>query len=125
MHRLSMRGSGKPLVHRTTFIGLEVTKTEPAQSLERDNLCDRFRDQRKHLPQPAVEEQRFIANDQKVIEREPGPACALRQENRHAMNSCRDFVSSDVHRRSCPCIDVEIAVTNLWSQNGGCVRVTR
>jgi hypothetical protein len=44
-----------------------------------------------------VEEQRFVANNQKVIEREPGPARALWQENRHAINPCRDFVSSDVH----------------------------
>ena len=102
MHRLRMRGSGKPLIHRATFIGLEVTKTEPAQFLEWDNLGNGFRDQRKHLPQPAVEQQRFVAKDHKVIEREPSSACTLRQENRYAMNPCRDFVSSGVHRRSCP-----------------------
>lgn len=42
MHRLRVGRSGKPLVHRTAFIGFVVTKTEPAQFLERDNPGDCF-----------------------------------------------------------------------------------
>ena len=66
MRHLRMRGCGKPFIHRTALVSFEVTEAQPAQLLDRNNFADGFRDQRKHLPQPTMEEHGFVTDDQEM-----------------------------------------------------------
>jgi hypothetical protein len=48
-----------------------VTEADPAQRLDGDDLGHRFRDQREHGAVPGMEQERFLAGDEELVEREP------------------------------------------------------
>jgi hypothetical protein len=70
------RGS-EEFVHRTAFVGFQVSKGDPAESLERNDTGNRLRHQREHASRASVKEERIVSIDEKLIEREAA-RCYLR-----------------------------------------------
>jgi len=68
------RGS-EEFVHRTAFVGFYVPKSDPAESLERNDTGNRLRHEREHAPRASVEEQWIFGIDEKLIEREAARCC--------------------------------------------------
>ena len=61
MHDLGVRGGGEPFVHRAALVGLVMAKADPPQLLDRKDLLNRRANDRKHAPEPGVEEQGLVA----------------------------------------------------------------
>ena len=70
------RGS-EEFVHRTAFVGLHVSKGDPAESLERNDAGNRLGNQREQAPRTSMKEERIVSIDEKLIEREAA-RCSLR-----------------------------------------------
>ncbi len=74
---------GQELVEGAAFVGLEVRDAEIAQAADRDHGLDGLADQRKHPARPGVEQERFVVDDQKLVEGE-----THRQRRRRAAPEC-------------------------------------
>jgi hypothetical protein len=67
---LALRGYGQPLVHRTTFVSLDVPEGDPAELRNRHDLGDGLGYQRKHGPGARVEQQGLLGFYQELVEGE-------------------------------------------------------
>jgi hypothetical protein len=65
---LGLRRDCQPLVHRATFIGFEVTISNPAQTFRGDNALQRIEVQREHLAQAGVKHDRLVCEHKELIE---------------------------------------------------------
>jgi hypothetical protein len=92
-----VRRSSEPIVHRAAFVCFEVTKTEPPNAIDGHDGAYRGRDERKHLSEAAVEQQRLVASNQKVIESKSRASTGVGYKNRHPINPVSDFVGSNIH----------------------------
>src|SRR5262245_9140153 len=57
----------------------------------------RRRYNRKHLPMPAVEQQRLLSINQELVECEAGPLLRPRQKGRHAIDTITNLFGPDIH----------------------------
>src|SRR5262249_49536567 len=89
--------NGKEIVQRPTLVGLEVRESDVAQSLERNDLGDRLRDQRKHPLRPCVKDERFIVGDQVLVEVE-ADATGKRDRGVDAIDAPGDLVEGGAAR---------------------------
>ena len=60
---------------------------------------DRLADEREHLPQAGVEQQRLVAEDEELVEGEAGRRRDLRHEGREPIDAVGDFVDPGRHGR--------------------------
>ena len=93
---LSLRRRGKEQVHRTTLVSLHVTERDPAERVEWQHRCYRFRHEREHRPRAGVEQQWLIVIDEELVEREAGGA-DLGNEGRESVDAIGDLVDSGLH----------------------------
>src|SRR3974377_1207540 len=91
-----MRRGGQQQIDRSAFVGFDVAERYPAQLLDRDDACYCLRDQGKQLPQPGVEQERLLARDQELVERET-LGTDVGNPGRQPKDSVRDFVDVSVH----------------------------
>ena len=56
--------------------------------------------EREHLPQPGVEHQRLVAEDEELVEGEAGRRRDVRHEGREAVDAVGDLVDLGFHERS-------------------------
>jgi len=62
-------------VHRTAFVGLHVSKGDPAEPFKRNDTGNCLRHERKHASRASVKEKRLVGVDEKLIEREAARRC--------------------------------------------------
>jgi hypothetical protein len=62
------RGGRQPAIHRPHLIGLDMPEAQPPQSLQGNDPRHRPGDCRKHLPVPAVPQQRLLGHDEELVE---------------------------------------------------------
>jgi len=82
----------QPLVHAAAFVRLHMAETDPAQSLQRQHGRDGFGHRREHASRAAMEQHRFVGQEQKLVEREAGGCCHFRHEGGEPINAVRDFM---------------------------------
>src|SRR5262245_39112927 len=68
-HRLW--SGAKPFVERTALVGFHMGKSNVAKPLDRQNTRHGFSHEGKQLSRAGMEEQRFIIDDEILVEREP------------------------------------------------------
>jgi hypothetical protein len=68
--RRRVRRGGQPLIERSALVGFDVREGDMPQLRHRHHRLHRLEYQREQLPQPGVEQQRFVVVDQVLVERE-------------------------------------------------------
>ena len=63
------RGS-EEFVHRAAFVGLHMSKGDPAKPFKRNDTGNRLRHEREHASRAGVKDERLVGVDEKLIERE-------------------------------------------------------
>jgi hypothetical protein len=97
VYDLRVGGGREKVIHRAALVGFQMGKSDPTQFLERDNRPHRVRYFSVHMAKAGMKEERFVAVDQKLIERETRPH---RYERGNPINLIGDFVDSRFHDRS-------------------------
>jgi hypothetical protein len=68
--QFGVRRRPEPVVQRPGLVGLPVPEAHVPDPLQRDDFRHRRRHQREHLPGTGVEQQRVVADDEELVERE-------------------------------------------------------
>ncbi len=87
-------------VHRAALVGLDVGERDPAQILYRNDAVDRVGHEREHLAHPGVEQERLVAADQELVEREARGRGDFVDLGRQAEDVRGDLVDLGFHLRS-------------------------
>ena len=67
---LAVRRRRQPHVHRPALVGLDVAERDPPQRLDRHDRGDGLGDEREQPAHAGVEQQRLLAGEQELVERE-------------------------------------------------------
>jgi hypothetical protein len=70
---------------------------EPSQAFRRQQARHCRVDQREHAAMPAMEQQRFLTQQQELVERETGRRGDFRHKCGQSVDACRDFVDRGFH----------------------------
>ena len=87
-------------VHRAALVGLDVGERDPAQILYRNDAVDRVGHEREQLAHPGVEQERLVAADQELVEREARGRGDFVDLGRQAEDVGGDLVDLGFHLRS-------------------------
>lgn len=88
-----VRRGAQPVIHRTRFVCLEMTVGHPAQLLDRDHLAQCRMHRREQLALTAMEQQRFVGDDQILVEAQ---VCRLDVGGK-LVNPVRDLGNNSIH----------------------------
>ena len=94
---LGARCRREQLVHRAAFVGLDMSERDPAQLVDiAEDPPDRVGHQREQRPHAGVEQERFLAAHEKLVEDEPRGRGHVRDVGAQAEDVRRDLVDSVV-----------------------------